>query len=765
MVKVGEGVLVKGRPKDDGSGSWWDVYHPGCAPDTEDWSQFRPSAYQGQLHEAWTQGCSHLVVNAVAGSGKTTTIVWLLSTTRDGFAYELGRDPRIAFTCFNVTIKDELKARVPPESALVVTLNGLGHRVVARFLRGNGVEVEVDKDKAWRHTRLLLPGNIRQLRELLRKEDRPVPANKGDLAGWRGAHLLLAGEAAPEDLAARQVMRKCEILLERNFKIQGPVKKLVDLSRATISHDYARLVQRYSIDGLGDDVEVAFASVPLVLGTMEHEALETGVIDYDEQLWLPHIWEIGPQPMDLVAVDEAQDVNEVQLELLLKTAKGGRLVFVGDSAQAIYGFRGAGVGMISRIRDALAETERSVSEIPLSICYRCPLSVLELVRRIGHVTEIEPRPGALLGVIREADRDGAWWEGCDPAALVLCRTNAPLAEAYFKLIAAGVKATIRGRSEGGIFLQLVEMIDRLAPPSGSLVTLIENAFSHEEQEIPKLVAAGNEQGLVRLADLVELIVILSDGVGSLRELRNRIETAFVHDNEKSPGVTLSTVHKAKGLEAQEVFILEPHLIPWPGSVGWEKVQEKNLEYVAYTRTQGTLTFIGRVPSEAFDSGGTGLVDGPLLERGQVEEDLWGEEDEEMPPVSLLGLDLASLPTWKSKGDGSFAPPRSMEDWQSVLDKYEAAGIPARASSPRGWGLKVALTFAGCVRVSACLQRTSGGHKAIKKDAGAIDVVPIHEGEPVGPSRRVLRKAGWKGRAAARINAALRDLQRRARREA
>jgi hypothetical protein len=192
----------------------------------------------------------------------------------------------------------------------------------------------------------------------------------------------------------------------------------------------------------------------------------------------------------------------------------------------------------------------------------------------------------------------------------------------------------------------------------------------------------------------------------------------------------------------------------------------NLEYVAYTRSKERLTFVGAAPDEAFESGGTGLVAGPLLEgtsRAQEqEEDLWAQEEDE--PISLVDLDLARLPTWPKKGDGSYAPPRSMEDWQDVLDKYEAVGIPAKATSPRGWGLKVALVFAGCVRVSACLQRTAGGHRPLEKGAGAIDVVPFDADGPAGQTRRVLRKDGWKGRAAARINGALRDLQRRARRE-
>jgi superfamily I DNA/RNA helicase len=56
--------------------------------------------------------------------------------------------------------------------------------------------------------------------------------------------------------------------------------------------------------------------------------------------------------------------------------------------------------------------------------------------------------------------------------------------------------------------------------------------------------------------------------------------------------TLSTVHKAKGMESHTVFILDGHLMPskW-AKQAWQQVQEQNLKYVAVTRALDSLFFV------------------------------------------------------------------------------------------------------------------------------------------------------------------------------
>jgi DNA helicase-2/ATP-dependent DNA helicase PcrA len=62
--------------------------------------------------------------------------------------------------------------------------------------------------------------------------------------------------------------------------------------------------------------------------------------------------------------------------------------------------------------------------------------------------------------------------------------------------------------------------------------------------------------------------------------------------EGKEGIQLSTIHKAKGLEADNVFIICPSLIPSRlAELDWEKEEEKHLQYVMCTRPKNSLNFV------------------------------------------------------------------------------------------------------------------------------------------------------------------------------
>jgi len=58
-------------------------------------------------------------------------------------------------------------------------------------------------------------------------------------------------------------------------------------------------------------------------------------------------------------------------------------------------------------------------------------------------------------------------------------------------------------------------------------------------------------------------------------------------------VKLSTIHRAKGLEAERVFILNFDELPYfkPNQKYWENLQEENLKYVAITRAMRELYLV------------------------------------------------------------------------------------------------------------------------------------------------------------------------------
>jgi len=92
--------------------------------------------------------------------------------------------------------------------------------------------------------------------------------------------------------------------------------------------------------------------------------------------------------------------------------------------------------------------------LPLSVCYRCPSSHLELARRI--VPQIEDRPNAPEGVVEVLHPDRAI-EQASPGDLILCRLTAPLINCCLKLIIQGHSARVRGRDLGS---QLAALADK-----------------------------------------------------------------------------------------------------------------------------------------------------------------------------------------------------------------------------------------------------------------------------------------------------------------
>jgi DNA helicase-2/ATP-dependent DNA helicase PcrA len=353
-------------------------------------------------------------------------------------------------------------------------------------------------------------------------------------------------------------------------------ENLVSLARLTLDDDLDAIIDHYGIDCNGD-TDWIMETVPEVL---RRDREETDTIDYDDMVYLPAALSLKPQQFDWVCVDEAQDLNAAQRTLALSAcAPGGRILAVGDRAQSIYGFAGADTTSIPTIIEML-----HAKTLPLSICYRCPSSHVDLAREL--VPQIEARPGAPKGVIKDIGTSEAI-RNLKAGDLFVCRVNAPLAEVCLGLIRAGKKATLRGRDIGTNLVNLVKKVNRGV--SGSTAVLIDRAATYLQKEHLKLTLAGKESQAAALTDRIETLYALADGIDSVQGLISRVESIFSDDVD---GIVCSSVHRAKGLEADRVAIYQPELMPHPrAKAGWELDQEFNLRYVALTRAKQELWMV------------------------------------------------------------------------------------------------------------------------------------------------------------------------------
>jgi superfamily I DNA/RNA helicase len=92
---------------------------------------------------------------------------------------------------------------------------------------------------------------------------------------------------------------------------------------------------------------------------------------------------------------------------------------------------------------------------------------------------------------------------------------------------------------------------------------------------------------------VDCLRVFAEDTTKVSEIVAKIESVFV-DDANVQGIKLSSIHKAKGLEAHRVFLIEPPgaTVPHPmAKTDWQKKQEWNLRYVAITRAIGELVYV------------------------------------------------------------------------------------------------------------------------------------------------------------------------------
>lgn len=499
------------------------------------------------IFDAIRNRTGNVLVEAVAGSGKTSTILEAAAL--------VPATERCVFLAFNASIAKELGRRVPRHFE-ARTMNSLGHRAWGRFVeREVGGKIEVDADK---------------VRKMLWAWD-----DEGKLAGNENR---LYGSAAVKLVR----LAKSNGLVPATIRVDGkPVVGLIEDSADT----WLDLIDNFDVDlpEINDtpSSEISARVIDLARRLLDASTRSMNLIDFDDQIYLPFVYDIECFRFDRVFVDEAQDLSPLQHDLLRRSLReGGQLVAVGDPCQAIYGFRGAD----ARSMDTLQKSFKA-TRLPLHVSYRCPTSVVAAAQAV--VSHIQAHPDAPAGVVDMAPvfTEKALAEkllkGGD---LVVCRLNAPVVALAYALLKAGTPAEVLGRDIGKGLTVLIEKLHK----GGDVVALLNALDGWEAKEVERAMRRHNEGKIAQIEDKCDTIRVLSEGQASVSSLLNTIASLFSGERSEHK-VTLSTVHKAKGLEADRVWVLNRHKMPHPmAKLPWQRVQENNLIYVAFTRAKKEL---------------------------------------------------------------------------------------------------------------------------------------------------------------------------------
>jgi superfamily I DNA/RNA helicase len=522
------------------------------------WSPQQEEVFFWFEHPA--MGQPNLVVRARAGTGKTTTIL-------EG----IFRAPEKRKVCaaFNKRIAEELLLKYAKKIGLAAELiikAEAGDRdslkALERAVSESGCDIKTLHSIGYALVRLY--------REKVFIEKR---------AGTREGKLAEAvcGNQAPD-------------------KIKRLVGKAITKAREILPHAKAAgelldLLEEFELIPEKEWDDSGFGADYVEARTLEALELAAGVkngeeIDFADMLFLP-VRNGWLRPMyDLGVVDEAQDMTATQLELFLGVIKpGGRICIVGDDRQAIYAFRGADSKSLDRLK-----LELKAEELGLTVTRRCPKSVVAIAKVL--VPDYEAAPEAPEGRVSGLPSIEKAIEAAQLTDFFLSRSNAPLAKVAMGLIRANKRTRIQGKDIGA---GLKALVNKLATGRAvnSIAEMLAKLDRWEEKEVDRVVRANRPEQAENIRDKADTIRVLCEGIEGVRMLTARLDDLFA--DKGADAVVCSSVHKAKGLEAGRVFILEPTLSPkLPPSVKPSEArvrEEQNIRYVAVTRAINELVWV------------------------------------------------------------------------------------------------------------------------------------------------------------------------------
>lgn len=495
-----------------------------------------PSVEQKDIVDFVRETTSNIIIQACAGSGKTTTLKLICNA--------LNPNLKVLAVCFNKLTAKQFGQQLP-SNVDSKTLHAVGMRIVSKCLQYQfGSRPSVDKKKA---------KNI--LDELLE--------HFTDELGW------------PE---------------HRVLDFTTELNSFLDRVRETMTdpEDTEALVELANRFGMA----IADDAINYIAYLLKRHRSERIVISFSDMIDHPVHHDLPLPAYDVILIDEAQDLNPLQLELVRRLAnqKSARVIAVGDKRQAIYAWRGADSASMQRI-----ESMFKCHSLPLSVCYRCSRAVVASAQEIVgeeviKATEWAPE-GATATFRRSKLSDNL--RTLDSGDMVVCRTSAPLVGPCFEIIRDHRKATIRGKDIGKGLTNLINKVRGKEEHEqyNELDFFVNELRVYSAAHLKKLRKRKQTGAVQVFIDQVDTLDALIDNCNSVSDLIWQIERIFSNDAE---GVIFSTIHKSKGLEAPTVMLLAPELIPHPmviqGGDPEMLEQESNLDYVARTRAIKYLIF-------------------------------------------------------------------------------------------------------------------------------------------------------------------------------
>jgi len=496
---------------------------------------FVPSVQQAAFLNWVSTGSGSCVLEAVAGAGKTTTLIEAIARTGGGVAI-LAYNKKIA-----TEIGDKLKARgIDWKTAEASTVHAFGMRTYRKAYP----RVKVDTFKVTDIIALML---------------REQSATFGHLSGF-----------------AADVAKAVGLAKQRALGVMG---KIDDVKA------WFDIIEHFDLFDDEEAQDVILELIAFAQAVLLKSNANTDIIDFDDMIYMPLIKRMRFWGHKWVFVDEAQDTNPARRAMIrAMLAPGGRVVAVGDRHQAIYGFTGADADSLD-----LIAADFNAIRMPLTTTYRCPQNVVAFAQQwVNHIECGEGAPvGSVSNILLEKLMECR--DTFNGSSAILCRNTKPLVALAFQIIRANIACRVEGRDIGIGLIKLATKWKKVKTLHGLEVAL----EKWEQSNVTRALAKRQEAKAQEVMDKVATLQVIIEqcrskdqhGVSDVVAAIN----ALFSDNVENM-LTLSTIHKSKGREWNTVYWLDrANTLPSPyARQQWQFEQEDNLCYVAATRAKSNL---------------------------------------------------------------------------------------------------------------------------------------------------------------------------------
>ncbi len=548
---------------------------------------FKPSTYQQDILDFFLNNPqSNMLVNALAGSGKSTTACMLSEHSKTSDLY----------IAFNASVVEEFKKKIKNPKTKVMTMHSLAYSIMLYNVEQESKD-SGEKPKGF--------GSQRSKRTVSLDNFKPHKILDEEITKRYGRYIEFAKRVFLKDNYVN-LYNLCRLTLT-DMSSNKDVSRLID--------DHV-LFLYYGDEGYSAPDISEITSTLKILDTKSRQQFETqGVIDFTDMLWITFNklkydnWEVPYWALYTnIYCDEVQDFSNIQLNFLkfIKRTKG-RYVFIGDFHQAIYNFAGANAQAFNQIPKMFAPVET----FDLPICYRCAKSHLSRVNR-EYGIPILPCDDAPMGFVKTIDKNKIS-EYAKAGDMVISRKNKWIAEVVLDLARNGTPIFIEDKDMVAAIKR--QILSSKCTSVGTLEKFLQKVISNYNKKLFEIVSKNvcegghEEERLEAVAetnskiDNTSFLLEILEGYfenhassDSISKFSNFIDKLL--NTTPSPNcVRLCSIHKAKGLEATNVFVLNEAKINYDFRNSKEQnIQEKNLSYIATTRAKEGL-YLVKEPSK------------------------------------------------------------------------------------------------------------------------------------------------------------------------